>query len=100
MNMEKVAEKLQINNKTVSYILKARNIDTLTANQSAQKTLGKVVNQYDLLGNYIQSFPSCSAAAIALGKIKSQKDRGASSHISAVCNGKRKTAYGYIWKWS
>ena len=64
-----------------------------------QRVLGKIINQYDKQGNYIQSFPSVKAAAEALGKITSTSN-GATSHISDVCRGKRKTAYGYIWKFA
>lgn len=51
------------------------------------------VNQYDLEGNFIATYESYQEAALALGK-----PRTASSSISAVCNGKRKTAYGYKWE--
>ena len=51
------------------------------------------VNQYDLEGNFIATYESYQEAALTLGK-----PRTASSSISAVCNGKRKTAYGYKWK--
>lgn len=48
--------------------------------------------QYDLEGNYINKYVSSMDAARSLGK----DDTGTASHIIAVCNGKRKTAYGYI----
>lgn len=54
-------------------------------------TNGKTVKQYDLEGNFIKDWPSARSAAIALGKTSG-------SHISAVCAGRKKTAYGYIWK--
>ena len=50
-------------------------------------------------GNYIQSFPSAKAAAESIGKITSSSN-GASSHITDVCRGKRKTAYNYIWRFA
>lgn len=58
-----------------------------------RKTGAKPVNQYDLQGNFIATYESCQEAALALGK-----PRTASSSIGAVCNGKRKTAYGYKWE--
>lgn len=42
----------------------------------------------------IQIFESASAAAEALGK--DRKNGG--SQITAVCNGRKKSAYGYIWQ--
>lgn len=53
----------------------------------------KAVAQYDLEGNYIQSFLSQSAAAEAIGHT------GSGNQIGLVCSGKRKTAYGYKWKY-
>ena len=51
------------------------------------------VNQYDLNGNFIQSFCSCSEAAKAVG-LKSK------TGIVMVCNGQRKTAKNYIWQYA
>lgn len=50
------------------------------------------VEQYDLQGNYIQTFNSPIDAGRALGNENYRK------HIADVCNGRRPTAYGYIWK--
>lgn len=44
-------------------------------------------------GETIKIFDSCSEAAISLGDITKN------AHISKVCLGKRKTAYGYSWKY-
>lgn len=51
------------------------------------------VGQYDLADNFICEYCSAADAARVLGK------SGHGSHISEVCNGKRKTAYGYKWKY-
>ena len=54
------------------------------------------IQQLDLDGKYIKSFPSAAAAAKEIkpdGNINS-----ISSCILQVCKGKRKTAYGYKWK--
>lgn len=51
----------------------------------------KLVEQYDLDGNFIQVFESARAAARAI-KLKG-------TQVSAVCNGKQKTAGGYMWKY-
>ena len=98
LNRNETARQLKIDPSTVSKILNNRQIEKLSNKDATQKALGKIVNQYTLEGEYIQSFPSARAAAIVLGKITSTSN-GASSHITAVCNGKRKTAYGYKWTW-
>jgi hypothetical protein len=57
-------------------------------------TLQKSVNQYSLNGEYIDTYPSISAANIALNK---DKDIGS---IGLCCKDKMKTAWGFIWKWN
>ena len=98
-NQNEVARRMGISPDTVGVILKNNNIERLTSSESAARATGKVINQYSLNDEYIQSFPSAKAAAESLGKISSTSN-GASSHISDVCRGKRKTAYGYKWKFS
>lgn len=98
-NQNEVARRMGISSDTVSAVLKSNNIERLKSSESSALATGKVVNQYSLEGEYLQSFPSAKAAAASLGKISSTSN-GASSHISDVCRGKRKTAYGYKWKFS
>lgn len=98
LNCAEVARKLNISADSVRRILKDKSINIKPISEVSQRVNGKVVNQYSLNGEYIQSFPSVKAAAIALGKI-TPTSNGASSHISSVCNGKRKSAYGYKWTW-
>ena len=50
----------------------------------------KIVLQYDLENNFITQYESISYASI--------KTKVSYNCISRVCNGKRKTAGGYIWK--
>ena len=52
----------------------------------------KKVNQYDLKGKYITSYPSTGIAAKAIN--------GVHSHISQCCRGKIKTYKGFIWKYA
>lgn len=51
---------------------------------------GKPINQFDKLGNFIQEWRSATEAASSINK--------KASAISECCSGKRKTIYGYIWK--
>lgn len=59
-----------------------------------QKSTNKIL-QYDLKGNFIGTFNTFCDAAKSIGKSKES-----ATHIAQVCNGKRKTAYNYIWKLS
>lgn len=91
------ADKLNIDTKTVRAILDARKESRIySSSQASRIKTGKVINQYNLEGEFLQSFPSAKAAAESLGKVTSTS-KGATSHITDVCRGKRKTAYGYIW---
>ena len=96
-NINKTAQQLHISPDTVSSILHAMNQKVLTSNEVCAKEHSKIVNQYSLDGQYIASYSSCIEAARSLNRITTTSN-GASSHISDVCRGKRKTAYGFIWK--
>lgn len=51
----------------------------------------KPIFQFDLDGNFIREYLSVHEASN--GIISRRRN------ITAVCNGKRKSAYGYIWRW-
>lgn len=99
-NITDTAKKLGISRDSVSRILSVLNEQKLSGQEVNRIKNGKPVNQYDINGNYIQTFPSIKNAAISIGAIKSNKDRGAASHIRNACIGKQKTAYGYKWAFS
>lgn len=98
-NMSEVARRMNISCDAVEYILHIKQIPIISSAVVLARASSKVVNQYSLDGHYIQSFPSAIAAARALNTITTTSN-GASSHITDVCRGKRKTAYGYKWKFS
>lgn len=58
-----------------------------------KKTTGKQVEQYDLSGNFIKTFPSCEAAARELGL-------SSGTPINRCARGERKTAHGFKWKYA
>ena len=91
--MAETAKKLNCDRHSVQKILKENKIESFSSKQVNLIKYGQTINQFDLNGQYIQSFPSIKAAAAFLNK------KGV-SHISDVCKGKRKTAYGYIWKYA
>ena len=92
-SMAETAKKLNCDRHSVQKILKENKIESFSSKQVNLIKYGQTINQFDLNGQYIQSFPSIKAAAAFLNK------KGV-SHISDVCKGKRKTAYGYIWKYA
>ena len=65
----------------------------MTAQETVRKNYGKKINQYDKNLVFIKSFDTIADAERSLNK------KPYSTHIRDVCNGKRKTAFGYIWKW-
>lgn len=96
--ISQVAKKLNIDKSTIEKILNSHQIDKTTQKEAVQITQGIIINQYDLNNNFIKSYPSARSAAMAIGKI-TQSSNGAADHILSVCKGKRKTAYGFIWKY-
>lgn len=68
--------------------------DALTVPVDTRRGSGnfRPVNQLDEKGNVINTYPSITAAAEAMGcNIES---------IASCCKGKTKTAYGYRWKYA
>lgn len=62
---------------------------TEEAKERIGSALRKVVLQYSKSGQLVAEYESTIAAAKATGI----------GHIDAVCNGKRKTAGGYVWRY-
>ena len=69
--------------------------ETMSEQQAKYFSKNKEVHQYSLSGNYIASYPSLSAAARSLGKIKAGGETGISQALLKRDN--RKIAYGYQW---
>ena len=89
-NQLETAKALNINVDTVHKVVLANNLPI----KKGHEHTSKVINQYDLESNYIQTFASISEAERSLGKLRARQ------HIAEVCDGKRKTAYGYIWRYA
>jgi hypothetical protein len=53
----------------------------------------KIINQYDLEGNFIKQWEGATQARKSLGKTSG-------SDIIQCCRGKKKTAYKFIWKYA
>ena len=69
-------------------LLKVDQLEPLKNNYTGAS---KIIYQYDLQGNFIQSYESSKAAARALNKSQ--------GNISSAANGKRKSAYGFLWSY-
>ena len=95
-SMVEVAQYFGIHHETVSNILSDAGVKTLSQEDVNANKYGIPVVMLSLDGEYIKSFKSAREAAKEFtDNIK--KIDGISVHISAVCKGKRKSAYGYRW---
>lgn len=90
-NIAQIHEITGYDKQTISIHLKNNNVSSDEIENRRQEQQRKVVLQLDKNTNeIINRFPSIKAAARSINKNH--------YHISDVCNGKRKTAYGYKWK--
>lgn len=88
---QQISEKVGCCRDTIYKVLKSNNIQL-------RKGDSKVVMQYDLAGNYVQTFYSISEALNWLCNNGFAKNNTGFSKISNCCKGKSKTAYKYKWK--
>jgi len=95
-NISLISKMLNIDPHSISRILKENNIKIKSNQKISQEKTGKKVEQWTLDNKFVRTFNSSLEAAKFLNKITSTS-KGASSHISDVCKGKRKTAYGFKW---
>lgn len=70
----------------------AYNINYGTHNKRMAKTKSKQVNQYNMDGTLVATYPSANEAARQNGFHQGS--------ISNCCNGKQKSAYGFVWRYS
>lgn len=94
-----VAKEFNCSVDTVYIIAKEFNITVL--NKGSVEVSKKRIAQYSKNNEFIQYFESSAAAGRWIydqGKCATLNS-GVRSHISDCANGKRKTAYGYIWKY-
>ena len=101
-NIAEVHRQLGYDYETIKSALLNKNITIIPSAKISLITQGKKIKQYDLNGNYLQSFNSCGQAAKYLidnNYTTSLKTSLVSGHIGQVCNNKRKTAYGFKWKY-
>lgn len=99
-NIKDTAKTLQISVSAVKCVIHSNHIVVKPSSEILLKKYGKPVMQFTKNEKYIRTFPSAKSAVIALGKLPSENNRGAISHITSACKGKRQTAYGYKWKFA
>lgn len=101
-----IAEDFGISKDSVRHILEIKGCSKEYRKQKQFQCLRKAINCFDKEENYIKTYSSVSEAVRDLinnGIIKCKdyrQTRGSGSHITDVCKGKRKTAYGFIWKFA
>lgn len=90
-NIEEVAKVLKCDSHQVGMILRQNNIPIKSMQQISLEKTGKPVAQCDKeTGEIIKIYPSAKQAG--------REINGKYTHISEVANGKRKSAYGFSWK--
>lgn len=90
------AEKFGISIKSVSLILKSYGFDDKRDCRAEQiERLRMPVNKLSLEGKYLCTYVDARTASTEIGKgVKGN------THINQCCNGKRKTAYGFMWEFA
>lgn len=99
-NRNKTAKLLNISPDSVSNILTIKNIKILPFEEVNRMALSKKVGMYQK-GDLIKVFSSLTDAGkfLQLNQLTLDKKIGSVvEHISQVCRNKRKSAYGYQWK--
>ena len=86
-----ISKKLGCCKDSVYKVLKANGV-------KCRNGLAKLIAQYDLAGNYIQTFWGASDAQEWLIDQGITSNKRAAAHISSCVQGKKNQAYNYIWK--
>ena len=99
MRLKEIAKEKHCDHGTVSRYLQAKGVDTNKDLEQRNRALfGKKCR--GIKDNIIVEFDTMMDAAryIADQKLSVDTITGIQTHIGQVCNGKRKTAYGYKWE--
>lgn len=96
-NIKETATKLQISTDSVENILKERKEKIYSQQEVNKNFYGKMIKQLNQDNELIQIFSSAKEAARYI-RPNITSVGGVASHITDVCKGKRKTAYGYNWQ--
>ena len=95
LDLHAVMDKFGCSYEVVRRACEKWNIEILSAEEATKRKHQKTVYQFDPKTlALVKSYPSLADAGEALG------DRCRAMNISAVCRGKQKTAYGFLWSFS
>lgn len=100
-NAVETAQKLNISVDSVYTVVKQRG-QIKSSQEINKEKYGKPIKMFTKKGEYVRSFISLKDAAKYLQDNKmtaSTELRGITVHIRNCANGKRKSAYQYIWRW-
>lgn len=89
---KQISQKIGCHEDTVGKVLKANGVKTRYGHQ-------KLIAQYDLAGNYIQTFCGSTEAQDWLIENGLTTSKRANTSVSKCCIGQMKYAFGYIWKY-
>lgn len=100
-----------LENKTIKAVSKLTGYDQATISNVLNNNLiqrfptksRKEVSALDENNNIVMTFESCRAASryfIEQLNLNSKNESGYAGHIAACCNGKRKTAFNFKWKYN
>ena len=101
-NQKETADFFNCDAYTVRTACKEYNIDILSGAQISKEKNGKKIQMFSKDNIFIQEFSDMSDAARWLieNNITTAQIKNISCNIGRVANGKRKSAYSYIWKFS
>lgn len=87
---------------TISTIAKTAGIVVKSSQETVKETYSKPISIYDLHNTFIQSVSNSYEAERWVRSNGLSKSKGGAirAHIIEVCRNQRKTAYGYIWKYT
>ena len=97
----KIAKEFNCSSDLIRLIAKNNNIKVKNSGEEELKKLKKEIQAFTKDGTLVAEFPSTVEAAkwCYENGLCSTLTSGNRAHISEVANGKRKTAYTYIWKY-
>lgn len=101
-NAAEVARRMNISVDSALNILKTNDIKVFTGQEVSRMKNSKMVNMYDLEGNYLDTFSAITDAGRYLieNNLTHCKLSTIRTHIIEVCQGKRKTAAKRIWRYA
>lgn len=89
-SIKKTSEICHCDERSIHNILLNNDISIISKQEINRTRFGKMIGQYSKDGNLLATFSTINDASKAIGKSR--------AHISECANGKRKSAYGFIWK--